>query len=91
MVYAKSSSKVAQPMYVAPHLPQIHARCILDAGFVSVTFTFHAGRLSASRSSNLSRKTGTLDGLRALLDPVLIAAAVERHDLTGTLLYLVLT
>lgn len=53
--------------------------------------TFYAGRLSTGRSSNLSREAGALDGLRALLNPVLIAAAVERHDLTRTLLYLVLT
>lgn len=58
---------------------------------MNLTLTFDAGRLSAGRSSNLSGETGTLDGLRALLDPVLIAAAMERHDLTRTLLYLVLT
>lgn len=56
-----------------------------------LTLTFHAGGLRAGRPSDLSGETGALDGLRAFLDPVLIAAAMERHDLTRALLHLVVT
>lgn len=58
---------------------------------LNAAFTFHAGRLGAGRTGDLARETRTLDGLRALLDPVLVTAAMDGHHLTCTLLHLVLT
>lgn len=52
-------------------------------------FTFHTGGSGSGGASDLPRETGTLDGLRALFNFILIAAAVNGHDLTCPLLYLV--
>lgn len=52
-------------------------------------FTFHTGGSGSGGASNLARKTGTLDGLRALLNLVLITATMDGHHLTCPLLHLV--
>lgn len=53
------------------------------------SFTFHTGGSGSGRASDLPRETGTLDGLRALLNLILITAAMHRHHLTCPLLHLV--
>lgn len=52
-------------------------------------FTFNAGGSGSSGASNLPWETGTLDGLRALLNLILITAAMDGHNLTCPLLHLV--
>lgn len=52
-------------------------------------FTFHTGGSGSSGASNLPWETGTLDGLRALLNLILITAAMDGHNLTCPLLHLV--
>lgn len=52
-------------------------------------FTFHTGGSGSSGASDLPWETGTLDGLRALLDLILITAAMDGHNLTRPLLHLV--
>lgn len=52
--------------------------------------TFHAGGLSPRGPGHLPREAGALHGLRALLDPVLVAAPVHGHNFTRALLHLVL-
>lgn len=52
--------------------------------------TFHAGGLGPGGARHLSREAGALHGLRALLDPVLVAAPVHGHHFTRALLHLVL-
>lgn len=53
------------------------------------SFTFHTGGSGSGRASDLPRETGTLDGLRALLNLILITAAMHRYHLTCPLLHLV--
>ena len=53
------------------------------------TLTFHTGGSGSCGASNLTWETGTLDGLRALFYLILIAAAMDGHHLTGTLLHLI--
>lgn len=52
-------------------------------------FTFHTGGSGSGRPSNLPREAGALDGLRSLLNLVLVAAAMDGHHLTGALLHLI--
>lgn len=52
-------------------------------------FTFHAGGPGSGGAGHLAGETGTLDGLRTLLDLVLVAAAMDGHHLAGALLHLV--
>lgn len=55
----------------------------------SKLFTFHAGGSGSGGPSDLTWETGTLDGLRAFFDLVLIAAAMDSHHLTCALLHLI--
>lgn len=52
-------------------------------------FTFHTGGSGSGGAGDLPGETGTLDGLRALLNLVLITAAMDGHHLTRALLHLV--
>lgn len=56
---------------------------------ISFVFTFHTGGSCSGGASYLPGETGTLDGLRALLDLILITAAMVGHHLTCSLLHLV--
>lgn len=56
---------------------------------VVVLFTFHTGGSGSGGARHLPRETGTLDGLRALLNLILITAAMDGHHLTRPLLHLV--
>lgn len=60
-----------------------------DTNIDTRLFTFHAGGSGSGGPSDLTRETGTLDGLRAFFDLVLIAAAMDSHHLTCALLHLI--
>ena len=57
--------------------------------FLFVFFTFHTGGSGSGGARHLPGETGTLDGLRALLNLILITAAMDGHHLTRPLLHLV--
>lgn len=56
---------------------------------VFVLLTFHARGASCGGAGDLPGEAGTLDGLGALLDLLLIAAAMDSHHLACPLLHLV--
>lgn len=67
----------------------IHTWLHLTPPLLGYNGRFHTGGSGSGRASDLPRETGTLDGLRALLNLILITAAMHRHHLTCPLLHLV--
>ena len=61
----------------------------VNASAIEFFLTFHAGGPGSRGAGDLPGETGALDGLRALLNLVLIAAAVDGHHLTCALLHLI--
>ncbi len=72
--------------YMNIHITHTHTQTHRVVGFF---LTFHTGGSGSGGASDLPRETGTLDGLRALFNLILITAAMDGHHLTCPLLHLV--
>lgn len=70
-------------------LLSIHTRLHLAPPFLGYDGGFHTGGSGSGGAGDLPRETGTLDGLRALFNLILITAAMDSHNLTCPLFHLV--